>query len=203
MLVTTYGYDVAGNQDTVTDPKGIVTPRNDFDDMGRVVTKVIVDYTDGTPTSERQSDDRLHLRRPGRHYQHDGSNAQLEPPTRRPRITSYGVSTSGWNKLNSADLLSKSNTLIQKPAVQPRRFAHSPDLPVRCTDRETISMIDQNGTTHVYAYDTAGRGTSDTVTVASGIPEYVDADGHQAGLQLQQPGPPCRISRPATTAPAA
>ena len=165
VLVTTYGYDAAGNQDTVTDPKGIVT-QSDFDDMGRVVTK-IDGYTDGIPTSDTNQTTA---------YTYDGlgdiTSMTAVMPSGTPDQTTlylYGVSISGGSKLNSADLLSEVEYPDPSSGVATPAYSQIYQYDAL---GETISMIDQNGTTHVYAYDTAGRETSDTVT---SHPSYVDA----------------------------
>ena len=49
ILVTSDGYDAAGNQNTTTDPRGIVT-KSSFDMLGRT-TETIAAFTNGTPTS--------------------------------------------------------------------------------------------------------------------------------------------------------
>ena len=49
-MVTSDTNDAAGNQDTVTDPRGVVT-KSYFDMLGQT-TETIAAYTNGTPTSD-------------------------------------------------------------------------------------------------------------------------------------------------------
>ena len=167
VLVTGYGYDVAGNQDTVTDPKGIVT-QSDFDNMGRVVTK-IADYTDGTPTADSNQTTA---------YTYDGlgdlTSMTAVMPSGTPDQTTdylYGVTTSGGSKLDSNDLLGE--IYYPDPGSGDASGLYAQAYQYDALG-EATSITDQNGTKHVYAYDTAGREISDTATVASGNPYHID-----------------------------
>ncbi len=102
-LVTTYGYDEAGNQDTVTDARGIVT-QSYFDALGRT-TETIADYTDGTPTSSSNQTTT---------YTYDGNGdilaqAAVMPSGTNNQVTEYvyGVTTGNGSAVDSNDLLAK------------------------------------------------------------------------------------------------
>ncbi len=55
---------------------------------------------------------------------------------------------------------------------------------------DDLTKTDQNGTTHTYAYDTLGRQTSDTASVASGNPENIDTSVVKLGYSFNSAGLP-------------
>ena len=183
VLVTGYGYDAAGNQNTTTDPNGIET-KSDFDALGRMTTN-IADYTDGTPTSSTNQTTA---------YAYDGLNditsmTAVMPSGTPDQTTSYiyGVTTTGGSKIDSNDLLG----LIDYPNPT-TGYASSSYQQAFEYDAigEEISMTDQNGTNHAYGYDTAGREISDSATVASGNPYNIDTSVAELGYGYNSQGLP-------------
>ena len=173
--VTTYGYDAAGNQDTTTDPgnttdpNGVVT-RSYFDALGDV-TETISDYTNGTPTNNSNQTTL---------YNYDGlgdvTSETAEMPVGTANQTTdyaYGVTTAGGSTIDSNDLLGEAK--YPDPSTGVPGGSTSDDE--TCTYDalgEVTSLKDRNGTTHTYAYDTAGRLITDTAVVAANNPENVD-----------------------------
>jgi RHS repeat-associated protein len=180
-LVTTYGYDAAGNEDTVTDPAGIVT-QTYFDALGRQ-TETIADYTDGTPTdSSNQTTE----------YTYDGdgdilTQTAVEPAGTPNQTTAYIYgATSG---VFSKTLLSK----VEYPDATTGTASTSASSDVSYSYDalgEKIGMTDQNGTTHQYNYDSLGRQTLDAVTtLGTGVDGSVLALGttyNAQGLPFQE-----------------
>jgi RHS repeat-associated protein len=180
-LVTTYGYDAAGNQDTVTDPAGIVT-QTYFDALGRQ-TEVIDDYTNGVPTDSSNQTTA---------YTYDGdgdilTQTAVEPAGTPNQTTAYIYnSTSG---IFSNTLL----TTVEYPDATTGSASTSPSDDMTYTYDalgEKISMTDQNGTTHAYSYDGLGRQTLDAVTtLGTGVDGSVMALGttyNAQGLPFQE-----------------
>ena len=191
---TSYGYDAAGNQDTTTDPNGIVT-QSYFDALGDT-TETIADYTDGTPTASSNQTTK---------YTYDGlgditSETAVMPSGTANQTTdyiygvtttdrSYGATTIDASKVNSNDLLA----LVEYPDPSTGvAGASSSDDESYTYDAlgEQTSLKDRNGTTHTYAYDTEGRLISDSVTVVSGNPENVDTSVTELTYSYDKQGLP-------------
>ena len=190
VLVTAYGSTMSRGIRTPSPIPTASSPERDFDDLGRVVTK-IVDYTDGTPTSDSNQTTA---------YTYDGlgdiTSMTAVMPSGTPDQTTdyiYGVTTGGGSKLDSNDLLGEVYYPDPSSGYASGSYAQTYQYDAL---GEAISMTDQNGTKHVYAYDTAGREISDTATVASGNPENIDnTTVTKLELQLQQSGPAVRADQ--------
>jgi RHS repeat-associated protein len=167
--VTSYGYDAAGNQATTTDPNGIVA-QSYFDALGDV-TETISDYTNGTPTSNSNQTTL---------YNYDGlgdvtSQTAVMPTGTANQTTDYiyGVTTASGSNINSNDVIAQ----VEYPDPSSGVAGASASDDETCTYDalgELTSLKDRNGTTHVFTYDSQGRETSDTATVATGNPQNID-----------------------------
>jgi len=178
VLVVSFTYNSAGWQDTVTDPKGIVTARY-YDMMGRM-TRQIEAYDGAMPPNPSSLPSVQSNKDRATTYTYDGLNHQLTLTAVMPSGTNsqstqynYGVTTGSGSNVNSNDFLAS----IQYP----NSSTGSPGT--ASTDQETftynavgqpLTLIDRNGTTHTYSYDLLGRKTSDAVDVANGNPRNVD-----------------------------
>ena len=98
-LYSSFGYDAAGNQSTVTDPRDIES-KTFFDMLGEQ-TKTVADYTDGTPTNDSNQTTE---------FSYDGDGHVVTMTAVMPEGTNsqttayvYGVGSSG--NLYSNDLL--------------------------------------------------------------------------------------------------
>jgi RHS repeat-associated protein len=169
VLVTSYEYNGAGWVEDTVDPRGIDT-RTEYDGLGRT-TRTIQNYTDGVPTN---SSNRTTA------YTYDGDDNRLTVtgvlPSGTPSETTeyvYGVSTATGSAINSNDLLAA--TIYPDPATgQPSTDPSQHESYAYNALGQITSVIDRNGTTHAYRYDTLGRRKSDSVTIAIGNPNNVD-----------------------------
>jgi RHS repeat-associated protein len=182
-LVTLLGYDPAGNQNSVTDPKGIQS-LSVFDMLGQQV-QTIADDSDPAGNPIQQTTD----------YAFDGDGHVLTMtavmPSGTPSQTTqyiYGVTGTG-GAVSSNDLLAR----IEYPDLSSGDPSSDPSNDVSYTyDNlgETASKTDQNGTTHSYSYDPLGRLTLDWVTsLGAGVDGSVMALGYsynRQGLPFQQ-----------------
>jgi RHS repeat-associated protein len=159
-LVTSYGYNAAGETETVTDPKELAN-KTYYDLAGRVV-KTIENYV-AVPVSD--ADNKTV------EYAYNGNGAQT---TLSAKLTGggqevtenvYGVSTA--NGLVSNDLLAE----VRYP--DPSLGSPSPtekDVYTYNQLGQVLTKADRNGTVHTYTYDVLGRVTADTVsTLGSGV----------------------------------
>ncbi len=162
VLVTSIGYDTAGRQSQVTDPRGLVS-KTFYDALGRT-TKTIADYVDGTPST---ADDQTTS------YTYDGDNHVLTMKAELPSSTFqetkyvYGATTSGGDGINSNDIL----IATQYPDLA-TGSASSGQQETYTTNAlgEVTSKTDRNGNVHAYTYDVLGRQTADAVTtLGSGV----------------------------------
>jgi RHS repeat-associated protein len=181
--VTTYGYDAAGNQNAVTDLRGIES-LTVFDMLGQQ-TETIADYTDGTPTSDSNQTTT---------YTYDGNGDVITMTADMPSGTNsqttdyiYGVGTTGG--LFSNDLIAKVE--YPDPSTGDASTAAANDVSYTYDNLgETLTKTDQNGSVHSYSYDAMGRLTLDAVTtLASGVNGNVMALGYSynaLGLPYQQ-----------------
>jgi RHS repeat-associated protein len=162
VLVTDYGYNAAGWQETVTDPKGLVS-KAFYDNLGRA-TKSVEDYTDGvvTDTSNKTVE-----------YTYDGAGHQL---TMQADLTGgayqktqfvYSTSAAAGDAITSNDIL--------KQTRYPDKTSGDPSASEQETNTvnalgQRLTATDRNGNVHTYSYDVLGRQTSDAVTaLGSGV----------------------------------
>ena len=171
-LVTSYGYDAAGNQNIITDPRG-VRGKTVFDMLGRKTQTITAwDGTSGaTPTSSTNQTTG---------YTYDGNNHVLTRtavmPVGTPSQTTawvYGVAPSAGSVVSSNDLLAE----IQYPDPSTGAASTTSANDVNFTYDALggrLTMTDRNGTTHTYAFNTLGRQTGDSVTtLGSGVSNAV------------------------------
>jgi RHS repeat-associated protein len=169
VLVTNYTYTTAGDLDEVVDPKAIVA-KTYYDLLGRV-TKVVENYTDGTPTA---SSNRTTL------YTYDGMNhirtLTADMPTGTNDQTTeyvYGVTTGNGSDINSNSLLAtvkypgKSTGAASGNSSEQNSYTYN-------AVGELKTKVDQNGTIHTFSRDILGRMKVDAVSVATGNPQNVD-----------------------------
>jgi YD repeat-containing protein len=169
--VTTYGYDAAGNQNAVTDPRGIEA-LTVFDMLGQQ-TETIADYTDGTPTADtNQTTD----------YSYDGDGHVVTMTAVMPSGESnqttgyvYGVDAATGNTIASNDILYK--TEYPDLTTGDASTSSANDVSMAYDNLgETLTKTDQNGSIHSYFYDPLGRMTLDAVTtLGSGVDGSVRA----------------------------
>jgi len=177
VLVTSYAYNAAGENDTVTDPRGI-TSKTFYDNLGRTLFSVAA--WDGTydPTTGALPPSDSADQTTGYTYDGNGHTLTLTaimPAGENSQTTQYvyGVSTSRGSLINSNDVLAlvkypdKSTGEASSSASDQNSFTYS-------ALGATLTKTDQNGTLHTYSYDILGRMTSDAVTIASGNPQNVD-----------------------------
>jgi len=169
VLVASYTYDAAGRQDTVTDPRGIVT-KSTYDLLGRT-TKLVEAYdasvNSGNPSG---ANNRTTL------YTYNGNSAirtiDAEMPSgTNDQITAYvyGVTTSGGSDINSNDLLTAVH-YPDKSTGDSSTLSADRDLFTYNALGQVTSKTDGNGTVHTYGYDVLGRPTSDAITtLGSGV----------------------------------
>ncbi len=185
VLLTSYGYDAAGNQDSVTDPRGIIS-QSYFDLLGNT-TKTIAAFTDGVPTGSTNQTTA---------YTYDGDGHVLTmtavmPAGQNSQTTKYvhGVGATAGTDLFSNDLIAK----VEYPDLSTGAASPSAANDVSYTyDNlgEVLTKTDQNGSVHTYSHDVLGRLTLDAVTtLASGVDGTVRALGYafnSQGLPYQQ-----------------
>ncbi len=185
VLVTSYGYDAAGNPASVTDPRGIAS-QSYFDLLGNT-TKTIAAFTDGVPTASTNQTTA---------YTYDGDGHVLTmtavlPTGQNSQTTKYvyGIGATAGTDLFSNDLIAK----VEYPDLSTGAASPLAANDVSSTyDNlgEVLTKTDQNGSTHAYSYDVLGRLTLDAVTtLASGVDGSVLALGYNynsQGLPYQQ-----------------
>jgi RHS repeat-associated protein len=186
-LVTTYGYDDAGRQDSITDTRGH-TNKTYFDMASRPIRTIANwDGSDQSPASNStpsvfSSTSQI------ADYTYDGSDHVLtmkawgtNSSTFQTTQYVYGVTTS-TSGINSNDLLLK----VEYPNTSTNGTAGAPGTTSAFIVSYTYNalgdktgMTDRNQTTHAYAYDAMGRPTSDTVTAfGSGVNDHVKRLGY-------------------------
>ena len=196
--VTRTEYDAAGNASATIDPLGRVT-RSTYDDAGRL-TATIANYVassaplslgaqgagddgncgcGGSCSCATPADCAPSCVTPGdaenvvvrRTYDADGHLATLTAanPTTGDQTTTYfyGVTPADGSGLYSNELLREVAYPDSQSETDRVRYAYN-------RQGEATQMVDQNGTTHAYAFDKLGRRTADRVTtVGSGIDDSV------------------------------
>ena len=156
VLTTTYGYNLAGWVQDVTDPLGHVT-RTVYDALDRP-TKVTQNYTGAaeTTTSDVATE-----------YTYDGAGHTLTVKADEPGGASqttqfvYGVTTAGGSGVNSNDLLA--TTQYPDPSTGAPSSTAKDTQTVNAVG-QALTRTDRNGTVHTYTYDVLGRPTADAVT---------------------------------------
>ncbi len=164
VLVTTYGYDAAGNLASVTDPRGIIS-QSDFDLLGNT-TQTIAAFTDGVPTASTNQTTA---------YTYDGDGHVLTmtavmPSGQNSQTTKYlyGVGTTIGTDLFSNDLIAK----VEYPDLSTGAASPLAANDVSSTyDNlgEVLTKTDQNGSTHAYIRLNASDGRTDTSFGTDGV----------------------------------
>jgi RHS repeat-associated protein len=156
-LLAAYGYDAAGFQSTITDPRRIVT-KTLRDALGRP-TSVIADYTDGTPTNNsNQTTD----------FTYDGighvlSKTLVQPAGTPSETTAYLYGVTG--NIFSDDLIA--GTEYPDPTTgNPSPSNEETDAYDRLG--EVTSKTEPNGSSIASAFDVLGRLRSQTVNTTDG-----------------------------------
>jgi RHS repeat-associated protein len=162
VLVTDYGYNAAGWQETVTDPKGLVS-KTFYDNLGRV-TKQVEDYTNGVVTDTTNKTVEYT-------YDNAGHTLTVKADLVGGHQTTqyiYGASTGTNDLITSNDIL--------KQVRYPDKSSGDPSASTSDQETYTVNALGQNltfkdrsNTTHTYTYDVLGRQTSDAVTLGAGV----------------------------------
>jgi RHS repeat-associated protein len=155
VLVTSYGYNAAGEVQNTIDPNGIDT-RDYYDALGRV-TETIQNYTGNPETNNSDV---------ATQYAYDGDNhvvlVQADQPGGAVEQTRYvyGVTIASGSAVNSNDLLAA--TEYADPSTG---LASSSQEDTQTVDAfgDVLTATDRNGNVHQYNYDALGRLTADAV----------------------------------------
>ena len=158
VLLTTYGYDSAGNVEDVTDPNGIDT-HTEFDALGRKL-EVIDDYG-GTG----------HLNNTTEYtYGPAGmtSLTSVQPGgTNQTTAWVFGVTTSNGTAFDSNDIVFA--TEYPNPTTGAASSSQETTVTVDAQGK-TLTTTDRDGNTHTFSFDAVGRQIADTVTtLGSGV----------------------------------
>ncbi|MDZ4850142.1 MAG: RHS repeat-associated core domain-containing protein [Pirellulaceae bacterium] len=152
VLVTSTQYDDAGRLATTIDPRGIVNKKI-FDMIGRT-TQTIKNYHDGIPGNNENITVE---------FAFYGDNSQFSVnASGQTTVFSRNASTERGDAINSNSILVATSYPDKETGEASGDEAKS--MTVNALG-ETISLTDENGSTHVYVHDVLGRIVSDTVTV--------------------------------------
>lgn len=159
-LVTSYGYNTAGEPENITDPKGIVS-HSDYDLLGQT-TRTIKAYnqSDSTPSDATNQTTE---------YTFDGDGHTLTMTAVLPggayQTTEYvyGVDSSTGSAIASNDLLRRVK-YPDETTGSPSSSASDQQSFTYDALGEQTGKTDQNGTIHACNYDVLGRKTADEVT---------------------------------------
>ncbi len=151
VLVTTYGYDDAGNQDQTTDPAGKVTRRT-FNALHKVVS-MIDNYVTGYPGNSTDVTVRFG-------YNGDGNLVTLTAvnPTTGDQVTTYVYGTT------LSDSAIASNDLL-RATIYPDSSGGSDQVTQSYNRQKQVTgQTDQRGTVHAFLFDKLGRLNDDAIT---------------------------------------
>lgn len=200
-LITTYTYNAAGEQATLTDPKGI-TSETLYDLLGQ--TTYTIAAWDGTYNASTGTLPTSSSINQTTHYTYDGdgnmiSETAVMPSGQDSQTTLYiynlsasGVTTAG---IVSNDLLWK----VEYPDPT-TGSASSSQVVVYTYDNlgDVLTTTDRNGNTHTYGYDVLGRQVSDSasgkptgsysVDVGLQDPTFADASGSYGDFTFNPSG---------------
>lgn len=164
VLVTSYGYNLAGWVETTTDPRGIDS-KTFYDDLGRTIQRV-ENYVNGEVSDQ---DDKT------TDFAYDGAGhlvsykAWLDDEEYQETGYDYGVTIADGHYVNSNDLL-LTEKYPDKADGMPSDDAADQVSYVYSAIGQRISMTDRNGNVHDYSFDAVGRPTADVVsTLGSGV----------------------------------
>jgi RHS repeat-associated protein len=161
-LLTSYEYDAQGRLEFVTDPNSIIT-RTEYDPLGRVAATTEAYATISIDAVSNPSQNRVTK------YAYNGNNqvvTQTAVNVGKPdQVTRYDYGSTG--------LLDKTR-FPDKESGQPSAATTDQQSFTYNALGEVKTKTDQNGTTHTYTIDNAGRTTADTVTLfGEGIDQSV------------------------------
>jgi RHS repeat-associated protein len=158
VLVTSYGYNTAGEVESVTDPRGLVNKT--YFDLAERTTKTIENYVDGTVSD---ADDKTV------EYTYDANGQQA---TLRADLTGGGYQETKWVYGITSPIVSN-DVLEEMQYPDPSTGAASSSQKDSYTYNQlghVLTKTDRNGTVHTYSYDILGRPVADAVTtLGSGV----------------------------------
>ena len=158
VLVTTYAYDSAGRQNSVTDPKGYITAST-FDDLGRVTRK---DEDDGG------ADERITLY----DYNGLGSLSAITADLATDQKTAYMYEDSQNAHWVSKIKYPATDTANSKTLGQPSDETYDRITFTYNKDGTLATRTDQNGTVLTWSYDALRRKTEEEVTTVGSATGY-------------------------------
>ncbi len=170
VLVTSYSYDTAGRQDTVTDPRGIET-ETEFDDLGRSIAKI---EDAGMGNLNRKTE-----------YQYNaaGSLVRIIHDPGADNDYASGVWTEDGSDVDQITEYAYTNWLNSEVVTEIRYPTGDGTVGSASTDKivfdysqngQITSRTDQNGNVVAYTYDTLRRKSDETLsTVGSGVDSSV------------------------------
>jgi RHS repeat-associated protein len=171
-LVTYTSYNPAGWVASTTDPRGIITEKI-YDLSGQVTQQV--DAYDGTTTLPLTASSVGNSLDRATNYTYDAHDhlyqlTALMPTGANSQTTqyNYGALTSAGSTLNSNDPLA-SVQYPDKTSGSPGTNASDRQVYSYNNTGQQLTYTDQNDTVHTYAYDLAGRRTTDSVSPGSGV----------------------------------
>ena len=172
ILVSSTAFDSAGNQESMTDPSGMIV-RMEYDAAGREITKIM--NPSGSSSSSSSScdgcacsdDTNVTVRTA---YNADGnvSSITAENSATGNQTTQFVYGTT----LSDSDVAS---SLLKREEVYPDSVGGSDKIVFSYNRQQQLtSVTDQAGTVHSYVYDKLGRMTQDRVTtLGSGVDSAV------------------------------
>ncbi|MCC7290423.1 MAG: hypothetical protein IT449_00005, partial [Phycisphaerales bacterium] len=158
VLVTTYAYDAAGRQTSVTDPKGYITA-SVFDDLSRVTCK---DEDDGG------ADERITLYA----YNGLGSLATITADVSTDQVRQYVFESSQNARWVSKIKYPATDTANGKTLGQPSDETYDRITFTYNKDGTLAMRTDQNGTVLTWVYDALRRKTEEEVTTVGSATGY-------------------------------
>jgi len=173
VLVTSYAYNDAGWQSSITDPRGLTNTAS-YDLLGRT-TETISNYRNGISGDGSAADDDQIV-----DYTYDGNDNVL---TMKAVVGStgtninnvfqktqyvYGTTNTAGSDLNSNDLLAQ---IIYPDKSLGTASTNTADIEAFTYNAlgQQKTLADRNGNVHTYGYDVLGRLTSDSVTTLGTI----------------------------------
>ena len=161
-LVTFYSYDAAGNESEVVDPNSNATYTY-YDALGRTIETYASNATSGGVAQETTYE----YGPAGLAYQ----TSVVPDGTNQTTGYVYGTSFAAGDGVDSNDILAATEN--PDPTTGEPSSSYETTTTVDAQGR-TLTMTDEDGTTHQYTYDMLGRVTMDQVThFGSGVDEGV------------------------------
>ena len=195
VLVTSTTYNAAGWASVITDPRGLLTAKA-YDGLGRVTQTV--EAWDGSTSVPLAASAVAAAANRATNTAYDGVGHTYQltavmPTGTNSQTTQYNYGVGGSGQLYSNSLLGG----VQYPGrTTGTAGTTAADKQAYAYDYlgEPVTFLDQNQTTHTYAYDVLGRRTSDSVAVASGNPQAVDQAVLSQAVGFDTAGRPYQLS---------